>query len=521
MNAIVESPLLQTSPIRRHLRLAAAVFAASASLLVILVYVAYAWELVGYPWDWSPDEGLYLDFARRLLDAPGSLYNDRGVPLPAMYGPLFPVLLAPVVRLANPLAGARFLTLAFTLLGALAVGALIRRRAGVLWATAGAALYLASFDIASWFMLVRVDTPLLALWLWSAVLLLPRELQSGADRLSRRRIAGGTALLLAASLVKPTAVVHGLPLVLGWFLVDRRSAWRLTATMAVSGLATFALLQAATGGDFLSANLLWRRHGSEPGLVIKILTDFTLRSWPVLLLALVSALAAGFAKAGLLREPVWLLLAGGLLILPMASKAGACWNYLLPLYAALVVAVACWTARALSGGRDWQPVGLAGMAALSLALVATQTFPMPTTFDETAARTLYGFAQAFHRRIGGPFLVSSPDLVYFLVGQPTEIEGTSFRELANSDAPAAREVLARLEQARYTLVVETWSLPPKPEWQSALRRNYRPLGVCRLGTYFTGYDARLYARRGLPVEFTPPAGVRCLAVPHSALSQEK
>ncbi len=177
--------LLQASPIRRHLRLAAAVFTASASLLVVLVYVAYAWELVSYPWDWSPDEGLYLDFARRLLDAPGSLYNERGVPVPAIYGPLFPALLAPVVRLANPLAAARVLTLAFTLLGALAVGALIRRRAGVLWASAGAALYLAIFDIASWFMLVRIDTPLLALWLWSAVLLLPRELRAGADRLSR------------------------------------------------------------------------------------------------------------------------------------------------------------------------------------------------------------------------------------------------------------------------------------------------------------------------------------------------
>ena len=39
---------------------------------------------------------------------------------------LLPVLLAPMVRLANPLTAARVLTLAFTLLGALAVGALIR-----------------------------------------------------------------------------------------------------------------------------------------------------------------------------------------------------------------------------------------------------------------------------------------------------------------------------------------------------------------------------------------------------------
>jgi hypothetical protein len=514
MNATVESPLPQTSPIFRHLRLAAAVFTAGASLLAILVYVAHAWELVRYPWDWSPDEGLHLDFARRLLDAPGSLYNERGVPVPAIYGPLYPALLAPVVRLANPLAAARVLTLVFTLLGALAVGALIRRRAGLLWASAGAALYLAVFDIASWFMLVRVDTPLLALWLWSAVLLLPRELQVGADQLSRGRIAGGTALLLAATLVKPTAAVHGLPLVLGWFLVDRRSAWRLIAALAVSGSATVALLQTATGGGFVDAMLVWRLHGREPGLLARILTDFTSRSWPVLLLALVSALAAGLAKARPLGEPVWLMLAGGLLILPLASKAGACWNYLLPLYAALVVAAACWAAQALAAGRDWQPMMPAGIAALALALATTQTFPLPTTFDETAARTFYGFVQTFHRKLGGPFLVSRPELVNFLVGQNSEIEGYGFAHLASHHAPAARDVLASLEQARYTLVVETWLLPQQPEWQSALRRNYRPLGACRLGSYFTGYDARLYARRGLPVEFTPPAGVRCLAVPH-------
>jgi len=296
--------------------------------------------------------------------------------------------------------------------------------------------------------------------------------------------------------------------------VDRRSAWRLIAALAVSGSATVALLQTATGGGFVDAMLVWRLHGREPGLLARILTDFTSRSWPVLLLALVSALAAGLAKARPLGEPVWLMLAGGLLILPLASKAGACWNYLLPLYAALVVAAACWAAQALAAGRDWQPMMPAGIAALALALATTQTFPLPTTFDETAARTFYGFVQTFHRKLGGPFLVSRPELVNFLVGQNSEIEGYGFAHLASHHAPAARDVLASLEQARYTLVVETWLLPQQPEWQSALRRNYRPLGACRLGSYFTGYDARLYARRGLPVEFTPPAGVRCLAVPH-------
>jgi hypothetical protein len=181
----------------------------------------------------------------------------------------------------------------------------------------------------------------------------------------------------------------------------------------------------------------------------------------------------------------------------------------------LVVAAACWPARALSAKKDGRAFAPAGVAALAVALATTQTFPLPTSFDESAARVFYRFVQDFHHKVGGPVLANSPDLVYFLVGQETEIEGTGFAPLVKSGAPSAQEILSRLEQGRYTLVVETWTLPAGPRWQRALRRNYRPLGVCRLGTYFTGYDSRLYARRDLPVEFTPPAGVRCLAVPQA------
>lgn len=496
---------------RRHLDLVTSVFTVGASLLVVLVYAAHAWDLIGYPWDWSPDEGIYLDFARRLLDAPASLYNARGVPVPAIYGPLHPALLAPVVRLSNPLAAARVLTLGFTLIGALAVGVLIRRRAGTLWAVAGAALYLSVFNISSWFMLVRIDTPLVAFWLWSAVVLFPSELRAGADHLSRGRIAGATALLLMGCLVKLTAVIHGLPLVLAWFWVDRRSAWRLIAALALSGLVTLALLLAITKGGYLEAVLIWRLHSREPGLLSRLVADFAVRAWPVILLALLSGIAAVLARSRPIRDPVLFLLAGGLLVLPMASKAGACWNYLLPLYAAMVVAGARWAALSLPTVGSLLP---AGIGVLALVLATSQTFPMPTAYDEAAARTLYGFAREFHRKAGGPFLVSRPDLVYFVVGQDAEIEGAGLQQLVDGRAPAATEILERIIQARYTLVVETWPLPRQAAWQNSLHRNYRPLGACRLGSYFTGYDARLYARRDLPVDFTPPSGVRCQAVPH-------
>jgi hypothetical protein len=509
MNATVEV----LSPPGRHLRLAAAVFTVGASLVVILAYTLCAWTLIKYPWDWSPDDGLQLDFARRLLQSPASVFHGHSVPFPSWFGPLYPALLMPLVQTAHPLAASRILALALTWLGALAVAVLLRRRAGLLWGLAGAALYLSVFDITSYYMLLRSDTPSVTLWLWAAVLLLPSDLRPGDDRLSGARIAGGTALLLAATLAKPTGAVHGLPLVLAWFLVDRRSAWRLTVAAGLAGLTTFALLEVTTRGGFLDALLLLRFHGYAPGLTTQILRDFAERTWPVILLALVTALYTWKKRAHPERDPVGFMLLGGLLVLPMLGKQGACLNYLLPLFVALVVAAGCWAARGLQATSGWRPVVPAAAATLALALAATQTFPLPTPYDEAAARTFYQFTQEFHRKVGGPFLVSVPNLVYFQIGQDTEIEGSIFAQMVAHDAPGVRDVLARLEQARYTLVVETWPLPGQPEWQAALRRNYRPLGACRLGTYFAGYDSRLYARRGLPVDFTPPAGVRCLAVP--------
>ncbi len=109
-----------------------------------------------------------------------------------------------------------------------------------------------------------------ALWLWAAVPLLPRALERGKDALSAGRLAAGTALLLAAVLVKPTAVLHGAPLVLGWFLVDRRSAWRLVGAMSATGLAALGALQVATGGGFLWVNRLWTLHPTDLSLPAKI-----------------------------------------------------------------------------------------------------------------------------------------------------------------------------------------------------------------------------------------------------------
>jgi hypothetical protein len=475
---------------------------AAAALLVILAYVARAWALVSYPWDWSPDEGLYLDWGRRALEDPASLYHRRAVPYPSVYGPLIPAFMAAIVRLPQPLEAARLMALAWTAAGAAAVAWLLHRRAGPAWAAAGVALYLAPFDLSFWHMLVRVDGPMIALWLWAAVPLLPCALERGKDTLSGGRLAAGTALLLAAVLVKPTAAVHGAPLVLGWFLVDRRSAWRLVGAVSVAGLSALGALQVATGGGFLWVNRLWTLHPRVPGLTGAIAGYFGVLAWPVLALALGTAVAAWAAGGRPQRDPALLLLAGGLAIVPLMGKHGAAWNYLLPLFAATVVASGSWA----SVLRPW-PVAA---STLALALAATRPFPLPTALDEATARVFYGFTQEVQRRSGGPFLVTRPELVYFLAGQPAEVEGSSFYYLAARAAPGTEQVLRGLEERRYALVVWTWPLPETPEWANALGRGYVRLGECRLGWYFgSPFPSHLAVRRDLGITFAPPPGTRC------------
>lgn len=124
--------------------------AIAASLIVFGLYGSNAASLIRYPWDWGPDEGLHLDYARRLLRAPQTLYAFESVPVPAAYAPLLPAVLAPVVWLSSaPLGSARLVALGWTTLMAATVYALTRRKAPVSLALAATALALAPVTLSS------------------------------------------------------------------------------------------------------------------------------------------------------------------------------------------------------------------------------------------------------------------------------------------------------------------------------------------------------------------------------------
>ena len=488
---------------------------------MLLVYAHGAAHIVRYRWDWSPDEGMAIDAALRLRDGWSAIYGHTLSPWPWGYGPLLPAALRPLVAAAGPgLLLPRLLAALWTAGLLLAVFWIVRRSAGPALALGATALATVPFAYGFYYLLVRVDGPMCALWLLAAAVVLPRRLGRGEDRLSAARAAAGGVLLAAATLVKATAAVHALPLVLAWWLVDRRSFVRLALASGATALLASAALQWASGGGFLWASGLWTLHPHFPGQRWLILALFARATAPALLLAAGLALAAERTGVELRRESACALVVGGLAAVPLLSKSGATWNYLLPLLAALAV----WSgtlAGALARRRPgWQPALVALLGAVAMAGAVPAPFPLP---DETAALTadaFYGLVSARLEARPGPLLALRPDYAYVVAGQPLAVDGGGgFYHLAKRGVPGTRSVLEGLEHRAYPVVVAgPWRFPETGGWTEALDRGYQLLAVCGLRYYFGPVSFAVYVAR--PGPGTAPvsapsfrAGADCRAAP--------
>lgn len=486
-----------------------------ASLSTLVSYAVHAAALVRYPWDWSPDEGLFLDHARRILEAPRTLYGRSAVPFPACHGPLLPLLLAPIVALfPEPLHAARILAAGWTTVIVAGVFLLVRKRADWPLALASAALALAPFNLTFWYMLVRVDGLMTALWLLAALALLPQRLERGSDRLSWPRIAAGSLLLLASVLAKASAVAYGAPLVLGWLLVDRASAARLCLTLGAGGLAVFLGLQALTDGGFLWAMRLWALMPIDIVFMKTNLWIFFERAWTVLLLAVVGLLVAVRAGARPWRAGATLLWLGGLLIVPAMSMLGAWWNYLLPLLCATVVLGGWfWAVPARPGSRPLQSLGAVCVALLALWLAASRRFPLPTEEVEATAGAFYAFVSETARSLRRPILAARPEYAYFVAGQASEVEGSTFTLLVRAKAQGMERVRERLEAQAYGLVLFS-SFPPA--FSESLERRYVRVGTCEREFFYGPTVFTFLVPRDSQVRFDPPPGTRCRPLPRLA-----
>lgn len=495
--------------------------AAATAVVGFVAYLANAAALIAYPWDWSPDEGVALDFARRLLLAPATLYPGRAVPVPDGYGPVTWALLAPVVATFDaPIHAARVVALGWTLAATAAAYVLIRRQADAVSALLGAALILVPMQESFRLMVLRPDGLLLALWLWSAVLLLPPRLERGAARLGWQASVLGAGLIVLGVLTKPVMVLLGLPMVVSWLLVDAKSGWRLARLLAGIGLSTLLLVQVLSGGGYLAVVQLWASHPYSLAHLVGLLRDFALGQAPLLLWAVAAAAWAWSRGRPAWRDgamPLWL---GALLVVPTLAKYGSSSVYLLPLLAATAVL----GARLLAAGAGTsasgraRALGAVATAMVALWFVAQSRFPLPSREDRVTGDVFYGTLRGLVRERGGPLLAMRPEYAYFHVGQATELEGSSFFFLTAEHASGTADVFQRVAERGYTVVLgSTRFLAKDRALFDSIRSRYVPFAGCHLGFYFGTEPTILLAPKDRPVAFSAVPGARCERLDASAL----
>jgi hypothetical protein len=487
--------------------------AGGLALLALALFIRDALTLAAYPFDWDAGEGLVVDAALRIRrHGLASLYPSGDVvPAPFTYGPLLPALLALLAPADLMMLLGRWMGMGFALAAAAAVYALVRARAARAVALAFAALSLTPLGHHFyWLVLVRVDAAMIACWLWAAVLLTPPRLERASATLGWTRAAGGGLLLVLATLAKPTALILGAPLVLAWFLVDRRSAWRVASHTLLWGGLAFAGLELGSHGGFWRTLMLQTLPGSIPGQTADLVKGAFVIHKGTMILTLLGLLIAWRRRDGSMRDGAWLLWLAGPLTVPTFAKAGASFNYILP----WAMGQAALAGRLLGPGwrgRLGQPaprplpgVLLGGLPAALLALaLSLDGFPLPTATDQRTAESFYAFIAAR----GGPLLAVHPDMAYVYAGEPVLVEMMLFPDLYRNGLPGSKAVFERLDRGEFRTVVENldrWSLQA---------RGYAAVGRCQLGYHFGAMNVLLMvpAAEARSVHFWPLPGARCLA----------
>lgn len=477
----------------RAVTIAALLAAATAALL----YAVGAAMLLAYPYEWDPSEGGGIEGAWRLLHAPATLYpHGTVVPHPFPLPPLYAIVNLPL--LGAGVRGSRALSVALLGASLVAIYRLVRRSGSPALALVAGAALLAPMGDSFWLTLARVDGLMVALVLWAAVVGLPVELRRGASTLSWRRALATAALLVLACFAKPTAALHGAPLVLAWLVVDARSFARLaTLTIAIGGVLV-AALALATHGGFLEANRLWLAHGQS----WQQLAEYT-RLFFATHAALVAALAVVVVVAwrrgrAPLRDPAWALWLGGALAIALLGKFGAWTSYLLLWLAAYGVVIARLARRA------GEPLTLALLTAAIVVGLVRFSFPVPTAQDRATAAYLRQFVVAR----GAPLLVGKMESLYAAVGHPEEIEADGLPWLMQEHAPGIERIFERFARSDYrTVVVHAHVLPQTA--MRALAARYDAVGACDIGFWHATYRYAIWVPRGESVTLDPPPGVAC------------
>jgi hypothetical protein len=464
----------------RASRVTSALIPLVVGVVALVAFVGPALTLVLYPFDWAPEEGLALDYARRFGSSPETLYPSSGtaVPFPLAYTPLFPLLLAPVLDLfAAPFVGPRLVVCA--LLVCLVI--VLRQLIGGTQRTALLAIAFAFTNgkMFAYLAIVRVDLPMIVGAFAFLLVVLPAAIDARDERITWRRAALASAILALAMLTKPTAVVYVLPACAAWLVIDRPSAARLATACTIALVAVFVGLELVTDGGFGKTMSLWGTHPSLPHRVQTILTTTIAYAWPTLVPVVVILAVAGPLRRALLKDGAVLIALGAFTVLPLVLKAGAFYTYFIP----PLLGVAVWIGRALSLLPTTRARRSAEGAVLVMALFClfARQLPLPDDDDLKTAQAFFGFIETVTSTSDAPIIATRPDFAYVVADHPTEIEGSGFMHLVRAKKPGLDDVIARVARQEYALIVaDTVFYAAVPELLVSTRDHYEAVAACAL-----------------------------------------
>ncbi len=454
----------------------------SVAMVIFVLHMAMA-LLHRYPLDYG--ESPLVDQAVRLASGQG-IYRSSLLSPPytiSNYPPLYPLSMAPFVKLFGPNFWAgRLISVASTLASAAFLALIVYTHSqDRLAAIVTGLVFLSIPYVVGWSVLARVDMLALALSTAGLYVVARWPVTWQARRSASRRLLGliGASLLLVAAAY--TRQSYGLAAPLAafvWLLVqDWRQALKLAGLVGGLGLGLFLVLNLVTGGGFfynvVTANI--NEFGMER-------LQWHLRDlWQTAYLLLIIGSVSLFITPG--RVKTWSLLipylVGSCLSAATIGKIGSNVNYLLELSAALALAagvVLAWTRQ-----RPWLRILMLLLLVLQVGQLMRATLEGPV---ESVKWRLYPGKELedlewIVQTADGPVLADEFMGLLTLQDRLLYIQPFEVTQLANAGLWDQADLLAGIRNREFPLILihhfmdwpvykERWT----PEMLSAIVENY-------------------------------------------------
>jgi hypothetical protein len=435
--------------------------------LYALVYVQFALELAGFPFDLDQGEG-YDAWSGWLINL-GQLPYSSNADFPyysSNYPPLWSYFVSIPMAWAGPGLGAARVVSTISALATACVLSIAayrlsgRRVAGVI----AAGFFLASPYVFHTTPLARVNS----LALLAAVLGLTL-----LEQPTRRRVVLGSLALVAALFTKPTTLDASLAAILALLLRAPTLGALTAAIVAGLGLAGIALMMLLTHGAFWVNVVAGNANPFDASQLAAYLSNFSVLHCVLL----VTAAAQGVWMVRHRVWSAWLLYAitSGIAALGVA-KWGAGESYFLGAIASMCVLSAAWIARFLDTAPSARLRWSAGAALFIQGLLlshASFSNVLPWLTDRAPQAALLGHAPSDEdlqagqlisteiRRARGPALSEDPSFAV-VAGKPLVGNATHLRNLYQSGLWDPTPMVNDLRAHKYAIVVLDAELYPEP-----------------------------------------------------------